>query len=78
MISADNTPLTVGDLVNLVESLRVHLENPPAGSLAMPHEVVALHSDNLAECDGKRIRLYDLVGGRTGCQIDDGPIRYCD
>lgn len=74
----ENRPLTAGDLASFVEHVRIGLATPTAGDAALPHEVIALHSDNLAEHDGKRVRLWDMMGGRTGCQIDDGPIRYCD
>jgi hypothetical protein len=42
-----------------------------------PVDVIGLHSDAIAE-DGRRVRLYDLIEDRTGVQVDDGPIRYCD
>ncbi|MFZ3081418.1 hypothetical protein [Rhodoferax ferrireducens] len=74
----DDTPLTRGDLASFVEHVRIGLATPAAGDAALPHEVIALHSDDRAECDGKRVRLWDLMGGRTGCQVDDGPIFYCD
>ncbi|WP_041388848.1 hypothetical protein [Polaromonas sp. JS666] len=69
--------LTETDLCEFCDALRERLANPELGDIAAPHEVSGLHSDDIAE-DGKRIRLYDLAGGRTGAQIDDGVIRYCD
>lgn len=74
----ENRPLTAADMADFVESFRVALATPATGDAALPHEVIALHSDDRAECDGKRVRLWDMMGGRTGCQVDDGPIFYCD
>ncbi|WP_157045726.1 hypothetical protein [Polaromonas sp. JS666] len=66
--------LTDNDLAEFVRHFRNGLG---LCDVVAPIDVIGLHSDAIAE-DGKRIRLYDLAGGRTGVQIDDGEIRYCD
>jgi hypothetical protein len=53
------------------------LDPVKTGAIVQPHEVMSLHSDCIAE-DGRRIRLYDLWSGRTGCQADDGKITIAD
>lgn len=53
-------------------------EQPPETGAAVPaHEITALFSDCIAE-DGRRVRIYDLTCGRTGAQVDDGPIWHAD
>jgi hypothetical protein len=37
------------------------------GDVVLPHEVIGLYSECVAE-DGRILRLYDLVQGRTGAQ----------
>lgn len=37
------------------------------GDVVLPHEVLGLYSECVAE-DGRVLRLYDLVQGRTGAQ----------
>lgn len=37
------------------------------GDAVLPHEVLDLYSQRMAE-DGRILRLYDLVQGRTGAQ----------
>lgn len=69
--------LTETDLREFCDALRERLANPELGDIAAPHEVIGLHSDDIAE-GGRRVRLYDLVDDRTGVQIDENPIRFCD
>ena len=37
------------------------------GDVVLPHEVLGMYSECVAE-DGRVLRLYDLVQGRTGAQ----------
>ena len=77
MSDDDATPLTHGDFRQFVQAICRRLNPPKPGDIAEPSSGLGLHSDCIAE-DGKRLRLYDLIGGRTGWQADDGPIRFED
>ena len=70
----------------LLRLLRLQAKPDPAprcakprqlGDIVLPHEVIRLYSENPTE-DGLVLRLFDLIDGRTGAQIDDGPIWYAD
>ena len=74
----NDTTLTLNDLHEFAEAFRRGLETPALGDVAHPRDVTALHSDHVVEDGSCRLRLWDLVDGRTGAQTDDGPIFYCD
>lgn len=70
--------LTKSDLTEFVGHLCIGLNPPATGALVPTYDIVGLDSDAIAEDGLTRVRLYDLMSGRIGCQIDDEPIRYCD
>ena len=73
----DNAPLTRGDLKEFCALLCEGLNPRKTGDVVSADEPMTLASDDIAE-DGRRIRFYDLLSGRTGCQADDGEITVCD
>lgn len=75
--TADDSPLTNGDLKEFCTLLCTGLNPPQTGALVPPHEVIGLHSTD-EDGEGNTVRLYDLYGGRTGCQVGEGGIRYAD
>ncbi|MDP4028525.1 MAG: hypothetical protein Q8P42_06100 [Gallionella sp.] len=77
MNTQNKTPLTRGDLAEFCALLCEGLNPRKTGDVVQPHEPMTLGSDDIAE-DGRRIRFYDLLSGRTGCQADDGAITIVD
>ena len=73
----DNAPLTRGDMIEFVAALCEGLAPRKTGDVVSADEPMTLGSDDIAE-DGKRVRFYDLLSGRTACQIDDGLITIVD
>jgi len=77
----DNVPLTRGDLKQFCAVLCEGLNPRKTGDVALPHEIIGLHSDAPAEHDETgqtRVRLFDLIGGRTGVERDDGRVYFAD
>lgn len=75
----DALPLTRGDLAQFCALLCEGLNPAKTGDLVPSFMVEGLHSDSPAEYDETvRVRLFDLVGDRTGIEGRDGKIRYAD
>ena len=84
----DSLPLTRREFRQFMEAiitgLQAGLADAPArrtGDVALPHEILGLHSDAPAEHDATgntRVRLFDLIGDRTGVERDDGRVYFAD